>query len=504
MGLQSLVGPLRAVRPLPTGLGARLVAITAVLAIVLVLGATEIARSWSERTRLDDARREAITVGSTLASYLTRIEPRGDRDSVRAAFERWARHDVSGTEATLYLIERGRLVPASAVDSSLLGPPEALDTAALASRETRVRFDARPEPTWRIALPLGAPAPFGVLDVSVSAVRLATWASIERRRAYALALASALLVSLGVAWLIDRWVRRPLTELGRVMATGGQARGWGPAATELGPAEFRLLARRYNALRNALLRREQENEARAALLALEERARSLDRLAAMAATSASFAHEIGTPLNTVRGHLQLLRADVDHAAPAAARVDLLLDQVDRLTTIVRTGLDRHRWPAPHLAVVDMRAHAEQVLRFLEPSLAAAGVQAAVAGGDATAPTVWARCDPAMLEQILLNLLKNAIEASRPGGHITVTVDAADDRARMTVADDGPGLSAEARAHLFSPFASTKGPDGTGLGLTISRRLARGQHGELELVPSDSGVTWRLTLPLVARPAERPA
>jgi signal transduction histidine kinase len=485
------------------GLAARLAVITAVLAVVLVLGATEIALSWSERSRLEDDRREAVVVGNTLASYLTRVAPTGDRDSVVAAFGRWARNDVSGTDATVYLVVDARLETATAVDSSLLVPPGPLDEEAWASRTTRVAFVAAPEPTWRLALPLGAGVPFGILDVSVSAERLAGWAKTERRRAYVLAVASALLVAAGVAWLIVRWVGDPLRELGSVMAEVREGSGWGSEAPERGPAEFQALARRYNSLRAALIRRERESEARAALLALEERARTLERLAAMGETSASFAHEVGTPLNTARGHLQLLRGDIEHQVPSAVqRVDLLLEQLDRVTAIVRKSLDRYAWPAPKLGDVDVTALAARVLEFLDPSFEAGGVRRELERDAGEFRPVVARCDPAMVEQILLNLLKNAIEAEHTGGRVTVTVGAHDGRAVVLVADDGPGLSAEVQAQLFNPFATTKGPGGgTGLGLTISQRLARAQRGDLVLVPTESGVTWRLTLPIAGAPAE---
>ena len=102
----------------------------------------------------------------------------------------------------------------------------------------------------------------------------------------------------------------------------------------------------------------------------------------------------------------------------------------------------------------------------------------------------------MVEQILLNLLKNAIEALPGGGTV-------DDRHRalaitmayIDVQDDGPGLDAEAEPNLFRPFSTTKGPLGTGLGLAVSRRLARMLGGDLVHVPSARGVRWRLTLPV---------
>jgi signal transduction histidine kinase len=490
----------------PLGLAGRLAVFTAVLAVVLVLGATEVALRWSERSRLEDARREALTVGTTLASYLTRVAPTGQRDSLLDAFTHWARNDISGTNATVYLAQHGRLVTVTAVDSSLLVEADPLDSAAFAARSERTAFVAVPEPTWRIALPLGRGRPFGLLDVRVSTQRLADWARAERRRGYALAITSALLVAAGVAWLVSRWVGRPLAELGRVITATRKGEGWGPEAPLIGPSEFRALARRYNALRAALITREQESEARGALLAIEERARTVDRLAAMAETSASVAHEVGTPLNTIRGHLQLLRSDLVQTPGAKPeRVGLVLEQVDRVITIVRQSLDRYEWPAPTVETVDLTALVERTLRFLDPSFTAAGVAARVEHDAEHPEPVLAACDPGMVEQILLNLTKNAIEATRAGGHVTLAVARTGGRAEIRVRDDGPGLSAEARAQLFNPFATTKGPDGTGLGLAISRRLARALDGELTLVPTDRGVTWSLTLPLAPRAAnEDPA
>jgi signal transduction histidine kinase len=256
--------------------------------------------------------------------------------------------------------------------------------------------------------------------------------------------------------------------------------------------EFRLLTRRYNGLREALTARQRESEARAALLALEERARGLDRLALLEETASGFAHEIGTPLNTVSGHLQLLRDDLTNASQPAAveRVQLLLAQVDRLAGIVRARLDRGGWPAPALQVTDLNGLGRRMLQFLEPSLLAAGVTARVEPSG-TAVTAW--CDPAMVEQILLNLLKNAIEAQQGGGSITLAAGSSDDRAWIEVSDAGPGLTPDLQQQLFHPFVSTKGAAGTGLGLAVSRRLARAQGGELEHIPGARGTTWRLSL-----------
>jgi two-component system sensor histidine kinase GlrK len=107
-------------------------------------------------------------------------------------------------------------------------------------------------------------------------------------------------------------------------------------------------------------------------------------------------------------------------------------------------------------------------------------------------TAW--CDPAMVEQVLLNLLKNAIEAQQGGGSIALATGSSEDRAWIDVSDAGPGITPDMRQQLFRPFVSTKGEAGTGLGLAVSRRLARAQGGDLEHIPGAPGTTWRLILP----------
>jgi signal transduction histidine kinase len=100
----------------------------------------------------------------------------------------------------------------------------------------------------------------------------------------------------------------------------------------------------------------------------------------------------------------------------------------------------------------------------------------------------------MVEQILLNLLKNSIEALSPGESVTVVTGRGERETWIELFDDGPGLDPEAESNLFQPFATTKGTAGTGLGLAVSRRLARTLGGDLIHVPSEAGVRWRLTLP----------
>jgi len=480
----------------PLGLPRRLAALTAVLAILLVAGATELALRLAERSRLEDLRKESVELATTFGAYLTHIAPSGDPGALAVGLSGWSRRHITETTAIVYLTNGVELVAGAASDSSVDRDPDDADRDALVARAPVVRFRNTPLPAWQVAVPLGMTEPFGVLDVRVLTGRLGDWARTERRRALGLALGSALLLAAGVAWLTARWVGRPLAALtGAMAAAHGGAQG-SPAAPELGPPEFRDVARGYNQLREALALRERESEARAALLALAEQAKAYDRLALSDETAAGFAHEIGTPLNTMSGHLQLLHEDLRRRGDVdgVERVQLLLTQVDRMAKIVRGGLERTLWPAARAHPTDLAGVAGRMLAFLSPALEAARITASTSQRAPNTPPVLALADPDLVEQILLNLLKNAIEAVGPDGRIRVDTSTTDGRAIVEVADNGPGLGPDARAHLFQPFVTSKGQGGSGLGLAVSRRLARTMGGELIYVPTDQGTRWRLTLP----------
>ena len=482
------------------GLPARLAALTAALAVVLVVGATEVALSWSGRIRREDLRLESVALANALAAYLARNAPTGNPEEIAQGLDDWAGRRSTQTRAwvTLRAPTGVRQVQSPGI-AGALPAPDAADSVALARGATEVHYHDHGEPGWHVAVPIGSPRYYGVADIQFSTQRLQDWARLERQRAYLAAFVSALLVALAVAFITTRWVGRPLRAIGRAMADAhGGAQG-APPAPETGPWEFRALAQRYNRLREALAARERESAARAAMLSLEEHARALERLALVQQTAAGLAHEIGTPLNTVNGHLQLLRDDLVAARQTAAaeRVRMLLTQIERVTGIVRAGLERGTWPTPAVHPTDLQDVATRMLRFLEPAFADAGITATAARPAGGAQPARALCDPQLVEQILLNLLKNSIEALTPGQHVTVAAGVDTGKAYLEVCDDGPGLAEEASRQLFQPFATTKGESGTGLGLAVSRQLARALGGDLEHLPSPRGTRWRLTLPAAA-------
>jgi signal transduction histidine kinase len=136
--------------------------------------------------------------------------------------------------------------------------------------------------------------------------------------------------------------------------------------------------------------------------------------------------------------------------------------------IVRGRLERGRWPAFAIEEADLTDLGGRLVSFMEPSARQAGVRMELSG----VKRARCRCDPALVEQILLNLMKNSIEAMPSGGTLRLSTGAIGGMTWLEVSDDGPGLPA-ARARLFQ-LATTKGTEGTNSGQ--SQRLAQGMGG----------------------------
>ncbi len=231
-----------------------------------------------------------------------------------------------------------------------------------------------------------------------------------------------------------------------------------------------------------------------ALGRIEERLLHTEKLVTAGQIAAGIAHEIGTPLNIVRGRaeLALSRLGADHAQAPAQQV--IIDEVDRVTRLIRQLLDYVRPSPAEPRAVDVAAVIEQVALLLGPQASERGVALAT---DAPAALGTVRADPDHVQQILINLVMNAIDACARGGRVEV-------RARATpkhevvleVADDGPGIPPDSRAHVFDPFFTTKKRgQGTGLGLWVVAQLVRSHGGEIELpdVPG-AGTLVRITWP----------
>jgi len=194
------------------------------------------------------------------------------------------------------------------------------------------------------------------------------------------------------------------------------------------------------------------------VLRLERQRARLERLAELGQLSAVLAHEIRNPLGALKGFLQLAQEQAQ--GPVRSYLDDGVEQATRLERLVQNLLLYARVPTPQPAPLRWEALAAR-LRPHAPGVVFSG------------PGFEWQTDAALLERLLLNLIRNALEAA----HSQVTVDAAPGRIR--VLDDGPGLDPAIRDRLFQPFVTTRA-QGTGLGLAIARNLAQALGATLEL------------------------
>jgi signal transduction histidine kinase len=236
------------------------------------------------------------------------------------------------------------------------------------------------------------------------------------------------------------------------------------------------------------------------LFDLQRRLTHAERLAVSGRIMAEVAHEVGTPLHSVAGHLELLRRDLPPGllAPAMVRrLHVVETQVTRVIEIIARLLDLTRRPAAEPRPVDLSHLVRDMGDVVRPGVAAAGLSLEVV----SAPGLTAVAgDPDQLQQAVLNLLTNAIDATPAGGRITVITRGWSDQGEveLIVRDSGRGIPPADRDRVFEPFFSTKPPGhGTGLGLFITAQIVRDHKGRIELETEDGrGSTFRVFLPAV--------
>ena len=239
------------------------------------------------------------------------------------------------------------------------------------------------------------------------------------------------------------------------------------------------------------------------LFALQRRLGHHERLALAGRLMAEVAHEVGTPLHSVAGHVQLLRRDLAPAVGSESvrrRLELIDGELTRLTGIIAGLLDLTRREPEPPATVDVNRVVLDTVEVVRPGLAQHHLVIEVATAP-DLPPVLGRAN--QLQQVLLNLLSNAMDATAPGGRILVATRADGPEVELEVSDTGRGIAEDQRPHIFEPFFSTKaGGRGTGLGLFVAAQIVREHRGRIEVASAaGSGTTIRVVLPN-AEPAGR--
>jgi len=260
---------------------------------------------------------------------------------------------------------------------------------------------------------------------------------------------------------------------------------------QLSQEQRRLEERVHMATAEIAERKEMLEDANLRLFEMQRQLTQLERFAAAGQLAAQFAHEVGTPLNLISGHVQLLRARATDER-TTRRLDIISSQIERITGIVRAQLDSTRKPSPHFSPTDISSLLAHILEAAQPTLVARNIQLETAMARQL-PLIQADAD--QLQQVFINLINNSLDAMPEGGVLKVAARLEGDFILTEIADTGAGIAAEHMDLIFDPLFTTKRSLGTGLGLPIVKQIIS-EHGGGIKVQSDPGhgTSFRITLP----------
>ncbi|MBK8255986.1 MAG: HAMP domain-containing histidine kinase [Polyangiaceae bacterium] len=338
-------------------------------------------------------------------------------------------------------------------------------------------------------------------DGSLGAIRISESRDAEVRyvrttvlRLTLVALALAIACAAAVTLLTIRFIARPLESL------VSQARriGEGDLSSRLAFSqrdEMHELADEMNAMCERIADAQSRAQAETARrLAALTQLRHADRLSTVGTLASGLAHELGTPLNVVSGRATLIFQDPSKPEAVKKNAKIVVEQAERMTRIIRQMLDFARRREPQKGRVDIGELASRTVTMLEPIGRKKGVHISLSSeGDVTVDA-----DSNGVQQVLTNLVMNAVQATEKDGRVEIAVrvekahspDDVDSPSKeyvcIHVRDTGGGISDAAKDHIFEPFFTTKDVgEGTGLGLSVSYGIVQ-DHGGFISVDSKLG------------------
>ena len=303
------------------------------------------------------------------------------------------------------------------------------------------------------------------------------------------------------------WVNRPLrrlTEAARRIGTGD----FSTAVTVSGRDELAELSETIDQMRSQLAEaRAAQQAANEAKLEALEKLRHTERLATLGRLSAGMAHELGTPLNVIAGRAKLIAGQDLSADDTRCSARIIGQQAERMTAIMRQLLDFARRGQARKQSVELNGLVQGVVELLAPT---ARKQSVELEWKAAEETLTVDADPGQLQQVLLNLAMNGIQAMPDGGRLELRLEPQGELIRpgseapqpgrwcgIRVADQGQGIAGEDLPHIFDPFFTTKDiGQGTGLGLSIAYGIVEEHGGWIEVVSTPGeGSLFSVFLPL---------
>ena len=247
----------------------------------------------------------------------------------------------------------------------------------------------------------------------------------------------------------------------------------------------RVLARNQELQRNL---EERVQEATHKVVQLQQQVNQLQQLTALGYLTATLAHDLGTPLHSIAGLAKLLLEHDSWPPDVGRKLELIVQQTQRLNTVIKNVRQATRLPEPHFEPVTVPDLLNETLPLVEPLMQKSNIQLIV-NVDENIPIL--HVDRYRVQTALFNLIQNALEAMSGGGEIIITASALaqDHSVAIIVQDNGPGIPPELLERVFEPFFSTHTDEGLrGLGLAIVQDIVKIHGGKIEIKSRPEGGT----------------
>ncbi len=330
-----------------------------------------------------------------------------------------------------------------------------------------------------------------VAIVLVAGVLVFVWESVtgkpEPRRVILIAAGGAVVICGVMLAALAALVHRPLLELQRKIA---QLRSGDLTVTASFAArndEIGDLGRNFNAMVQQL------RESRAEVQRLHESQMSrAEHLATLGELAAGLAHEIRNPLAGIAGVIEIIGNDLPQGSPGREVWEEARGEIQRIQKTLNELLNYSRPHPPEFSTAPIQAAAERAIRLARQQATSRPIQIELVASTDLPPFEH---DAAQIEQMLLNLLLNAIQAIESAGRVELRLESRGGMVVIRVSDTGRGISIDQLEKIFRPFFTTKG-HGTGLGLSLARRIVETHGGRIEVTSAvQKGTTFTVSLPL---------
>jgi signal transduction histidine kinase len=228
------------------------------------------------------------------------------------------------------------------------------------------------------------------------------------------------------------------------------------------------------------------------IIAIEEQLRRSERLSTLGEMAAVLAHEIRNPLGSIRGTAEILRDDYRPGDPKHEFIEIQIKETERLNHVVEDFLRMARQQPMELRDCSIREELETIVTLVAKDAQDRGISLRL---EADKEVSAFRGDGEKLRQAFLNIVINALQATPSGGSVIINLNKAESGFVISFHDNGSGIDPEDLQRIFEPFYTTK-PDGTGLGLAVTRKIIEGHGGRLDIESeADRGTTVMVLLPL---------